>query len=207
MTTKLNKLTIRTIIAFICIILSELGVMMVVTGETPNQLEFTFIEKLNFFINIVSISPGSAANLILIDTPVVIIQKIAPLTNDQIWGMYLMPISLIIQIILSIFIAWISCTTSKISIWLWTGVGSVLLVFSVLYLKLLSCCTTGPTWCFEIWLFSQVNDPMLNTYFWQGVYMYLSPWFTVIQLTTASIALFILALCSNKALSKPKLFS
>ena len=185
MPTMLKPLPLLLI--FFSTILIEVFFVSIFTQSIPNQLKFTFIENIDFYIDLLSSNPSMAFKLILIDNPVFIVQRLDELKSSQIWGVYFMPINIITLLVLSLYIS--RAKKLEMNSYQWSGIwfASIILIFSMLYLRIQTCCTSGPTWLLEIWIFSQVNDPLGNVAMWQNLYIKLIDIFTLIQFFIASI--------------------
>jgi len=189
------KYLIQSLSLFTGIVFIEAGLLSLITWSLPNQIDFTLRENLPFFFELFSSNPSTALDLILIHKPVIVIQRIDTLSNSQIWGLYLMPITVLTLLLLAAFLIWIKQTSTVLHIWGWMTLSTILLSFSVFYLRVQSCCTANPSWLLEVMILSRVYSPLLDTIFWQDVYMLILPWLKSIQLLIASSSLLIFYLC------------
>ena len=180
---------------FCSILIIQTGIISIFTESLPNQFEFTLINNLEYFFELFNSNPSSAISVLLIHKPIFIIHSIDKLTDNQTWGFYLMPISTIMLLVLAMLITWIKQLSPAPKIWTWLILASVILSVSVFYLRVQTCCTANPSWLLEVILLSLIYNPILNSAFWQDIYLLITPWFTVIQLLMISSALMIFYTC------------
>ncbi len=189
------RFLMSSLVIFFGIIFLEAGFISIVIQSLPNQFEFVIIENFKFYRDLLHVNPVAAGRLILIENPVFVIQRIDRLNSSQLWAIYFMPISVLTQYVLSMFIVFIKKQNANPFIWLWIFVASTFLLFAVFYLRIQACCTSKPTWLLDVWLLSQIYNPLLDSTFWQGIYVQLSQWLPLIQFFIAAIALLILFIC------------
>jgi len=189
------KYLIQSLSLFTGIVFIEAGLLSLITWSLPNQVDFTLGENLSFFFELFSSNPSAALDLILIHKPVIVIQRIDSLSSSQVWGLYFMPITVLTLLLLAVFLTWIKQTSPVPRIWGWICLSAILLSISVFYLRVQSCCTASPSWLLEVMILSRVYSPLLDTIFWQDVYMLILPWLKSIQLLIASSSLLIFYLC------------
>ena len=195
------KYLVHSLTIFSSILLIETGIISIVTWSFPNHIEFTLIHNLVFFFELFTSNPLAAIDLLFVNNPVFIIQSIDILNDNQIWGIYLMPISIITLFALSVFVTWIKHLSPSPGIWRWLLLASAILSISVFYLKIQTCCTTNPSWALEIMLLSRIYNPVLNAIFWQDMYLLVTPWFKAIQLAMVSGSLLIFYMCISSCQS------
>ena len=169
--------------------------MSLVLHGTPNSVQFPLADNFSFYIALFNANPSAATKLALIDSPVFIIQRLGD-ANSQVWGMYYMPIKIIILVSLSFLITRARHLRFKAFRLSMIGTASCLLLFALFYLRIQTCCTAEPRWLFDIWMFSIISDPHYDHVFWQNIYTQLSEHFTLIQFILSSTALIVLYLAS-----------
>ena len=179
------KNLVSTLFIFIFILCIEILSVSLFTQSIPNQLVFTALDNISFYMNLLSANPAMAIELTLIKNPVFIVQRLDDLQTSQIWGIYFMPVNIITLFFLSLFISSMTRIKTTIIQWIWLIFASCILMFSIFYLRIQTCCTTTPTWVVDIWLFSQVSNPLANTALWQEIYIQISNYFTLIQFSLA----------------------
>jgi len=197
------KYLAHSLVIFTSLLLIETAIISLATWSLPNQIEFALLHNLRFFFELFSSNPSTAVDLLFIYKPVLIIQKIDPLSSSQAWGIYIMPISTITLLTLALFITWMKHSSSSPRSWSWLFLASILLSVSVFYLRIQACCTVNPAWLLDVVLLSRIYNPMLNSVYWQDIYLLITPWLRTIQLFMASISLLILYLCFTSSQKKP----
>jgi len=189
------KYLTHSLVIFTSILLIETGIISLATWSLPNQIEFALLHNLTFFFELFSSNPSTAVDFLFIYKPVLIIQRIDPLSNSQAWGIYIMPISTITLLTLCLFITWMKHSSSSPRLWFCLFLASILLSVSVFYLRAQACCTVNPAWLLDVILLSRIYNPVLNFDYWQDIYLLIMPWLKTIQLLMASVSLLILYLC------------
>jgi hypothetical protein len=191
------KILVNSLIIFASIIFIEVGFVSIFAQGLPNHVEFTFLKNFGFYMDLLHSNYAAALKLILMQNPVFIIQKTNPQTAIQVWGVHLMPITVFLQLAVSVFIAVIKKSKPSLQVWSWTLIATSILLFAVFYLRLEVCCTSGPTWLLNTMLLYRVYTPSLSTIFWQDIYIQISPWLIFIQFFIAAAAILILVICFN----------
>lgn len=160
----------------------EVTVLSLVTFSLPNQISFELINNLEIYSQLFHANPIIAFKVLLINNPVFIIQKVNDLGDTQLWGVYIMPITVITWLAASVFFVQIKKVSPPLNIIWWIAGASVLLIMSVFYLRIQACCTESPAWFLDVMILSRVFNPLVNSGFWQDVYLNVSPWFKTMQL-------------------------
>ena len=170
----------------------EIFLVSLFTLSSPNQFVFTAVDNFNFYMSLMSANPTMAIELALISNPIFIVQRLDDLQTSQVWGLYFMPVNVIVLFLLALSLNIFKNTKINLSQWLWVLFASSVVMFSMFYLRLQTCCTSGPTWLLDLWLFSQVSDPLVKTAMWQDIYIKLVGHFTLIQFMISIIGVAIL---------------
>ena len=191
------KFLVTSLIIFASIIFIEVVFVSILAQALPNHVELTFIKNFGFYMDLLHSNHAATLKLILMQNPVFIIQKINTQTSSQVWGLYLMPISIFLQLAVSMFIVVIKKSKPSLQIWSWTLIATSILLFAIFYLRLEVCCTSGPAWLLNAILLYRVYTPSLSTIFWQDIYIQISPWLIFTQFFIATVAISILAMCFN----------
>ncbi len=184
-------------ILYTCVVLLgftavEVAVISTVTFSLPNKINFYRLDDLRVFVDLFWVSPVAAIELQLIQKPLIIIQKVNVSDGAQLWGVYIMPISMLVWFVFSVFILQIKKISHSMKVWKWLGIAAALFIASVFYLRIQSCCTETPLWVFDVMILSRVFNPLLNSMFWQEVYLSVSPWFETMQLAILAMGVVIL---------------
>jgi len=178
------------------IILLEIVLVVVATFSLPNQVDFVLIQYFRLYVDLFFTNPLTAMGL-LMHKPLVIIQKIDAQTSTQIWGVYIMPLSAMVLVALSVFVARLGKMSPPLNIWIKIISASSLLCLSVFYLRVQACCSENPAWLLDVMMLSRVFNPLLNSDYWQDIYLLISPWFNAMQISLAAISLIVLYLSFN----------
>lgn len=181
-----------SIFILVFILFLEILFVSIYTLSVPNQLVFTALDNFNFYSNLLSVNPAMAIEIAFIGNPVFIVQRLDQLQGNQIWGVYFMPVNILVLFLLSLYISIVKKVEMTLLQWIWILLAASILLFSMFYLRIQTCCTSGPTWLLDIWLFSQVSSPLADTALWQEIYIQLSGHFTLIQWGIAAIAVIVL---------------
>jgi len=176
----------------------EVIILTLATGYFPNQFELEIFNNLSMYLGLLKSSPLTILNLLLIQKPFIIIQNTDITEGTQIWGLYIMPITFITLVALSIMVAKLRLIDGYLTKKYWILLASTLLTLSVFYLRLQSCCSASPNWVFDVFLLVRVFDPTLDTMFWQDVYLFMTPWFKSLQFIVATSALLLFYKCFSK---------
>ena len=184
---------------FIALVIFCVAAIAAANQGLPNQFIFVYLDSMALYWNLLFSNPSIVFKL-LAQKPVFIIQEIAivgnnPALSSQIWGVYIMPLTVILMTALSAFIVYMKSRRVCLNIWLGLMGSSAILCASVLYVRVQSCCTENPSWIFDVMILSRVFNPLLNSDYWQNMYLAISPWFNVMQTTMMSISILLLYLC------------
>jgi len=196
------KYLIRVSALFIMIILIESSIISVVVGSIPNNIDLLFLQNIEMFAGLFNVNPAVALKLILINKPLLVIEKIDVSTGLQLWGLYVMPVSALILSALCLFLILLPVKRLTRHQWYWIVSSSVCLLISIIYLRVQACCTANPAWLVDVILLSRVFNPESNNVFWQQAYLMTSPWLSPLQSVLASASLMGLYFSSRKAFKK-----
>lgn len=193
------KYLVQILVVFIALVILCVAAVAVANQGLPNQSTFTYLDNMAMYWNLLFVNPFTAFKLLL-QNPVFIVQKIItvgnnPLLSSQIWGVYIMPLTAILITALSVFIVYMKSRLVRLNIWMGLMGSSAVLCASVLYVRVQACCTENPSWVFDVMILSRVFNPLLNSDYWQNVYLAMSPWFNIMQITMMSISILLLYLC------------
>ncbi len=182
-------------------VLVEVVAVSVATLSMPNSIEFELLNNFNMFVMLIKANPVSAFELFILSQPILIIQNISETAGTQIWGVYIMPVSIILWLVMSVFFVYLKITpVSGNTCWLML-VGSALLMIATFYLRVQACCTEKPSWLVDVIILSRVFNPLQNSTVWQDIYLSVSPWFQIMQLTTlitGAVVLYLAYLLVNR---------
>jgi len=192
------KKTSLTGFIFLSIIYLQVCLISIFTHTLPSEIEFSVLNNMTLFTDLFQINPGTALHYFFIDREVILIQKYDQSTSSQVWGLYLMPISIITQLIVSIIITAAMQHSPPRRITLLSVVSCFILLFAVFYLRLQACCTSQPAWLPEILLLSQSYKPLSDTVFWQNLYIEVQPHLAFIQYLLYALSILTLAVSLHR---------
>jgi len=185
------RFLILTFGIFTAIILLETIIVGLISLSLPNSLTFELIQNIGMYWDLFSTNPSIAFSL-FVQQPLVIIQKIDFHSGTQLWGIYIMPLTVMVLLGLSAFVVFLGKVVLMPNIWPRVLSASILLCAAIFYLRVQVCCSEDPAWLLDVMLLSQVFDPLTNTAHWQEIYLALAPWFSRIQIGMVVVALTVL---------------
>ena len=94
-----------SIFILVFILFLEILFVSIYTLSVPNQLVFTALDNFNFYSNLLSVNPAMAIEIAFIGNPVFIVQRLDQLQGNQIWGVYFMPVNILVLFLLSLYIS------------------------------------------------------------------------------------------------------
>lgn len=186
------KTLISTLLVLIAMICVEVLLVSLFTLSMPSQFVFTALDNFSLYMSLMSANPTMAIELALLSNPIFIVQRLDVLQTSQVWGVYFMPVNIIALFLLALLLNLFKKIKINLTQWLWVIFATAVVMFSMFYLRLQTCCTSGPTWLLDLWLFSQVSDPLVDSSMWQDIYINLVGHFTLIQFLISFIGIAIL---------------
>lgn len=196
------KHLVQTFSLLVGFIFLQIVALSLVTWSLPNQISFPFFENAGFYFQLALSNPAAALELVFVQQPMLVVEKMDIASNNQVWGIYTMPITTVTLLLLAIFTSWMSPFKQlNINSALFSS-GMILIIISVYYLRVASCCTSSPSWLGEVLLLSMIFNPTVDNAFWQDVYLLLTPWLYMLQLLTFIIAITCLYFSCHRLNSK-----
>jgi hypothetical protein len=137
----------------------------------------------------------------MLQQPLLVIAHSGPDGGVPAWRLFLYPVALVVQLAVSIFAA-----VSLIS----GGPGAALrrlvpllsgmaaLAFVTAYVQVAVCCTGGPRWALDIWLYLLAYDPLSTLIDWQQLYLRIEGALSIIQAALALLGTVLLASHSGR---------
>lgn len=164
-------------------------------GGMPDQLTAPLVEQWPLLKTLWASNPGAAFH-ILMQQPLMVVAHNGPAGGVPAWRLFLYPVSLAVQLAVAIFAAAILCSGGRGAMFrrlasLLPGIAA--LVFVTTYVQLASCCTGGPRWALDIWLFSLAYDPLNTLIDWQQLYLRIEGMLTIVQAVLALLGTVLLA--------------
>lgn len=164
----------------------------IATQSLPNQVKFEFINNFDVFITLFDLNVINAIQLFFIQKPIIIIQNIDLISSTQTWGIYIMPISFVFLFILAAVLSIFKKRGLLQKNVIWLCVACFMFIVSVFYLRVQACCTSNPAWLFDVLLLSRIYNPELDAFYWQDIYLFISPLFESMQIILAVSSLLML---------------
>jgi len=157
--------------------------MALSTGYMSVQYKSSVLDNFGFFMVLVQEAPLTTLKLMFIEKPLFIVEAKHSTTAASVWALHYFGLTILIHIAVAVIIAGIIARAG--SALRWRDIpfsGTVLLLFSSLYLLLSSCCTGGPNWIFHTWLLSVVFNPISSSNATIQLYQTLREWFVLLQI-------------------------
>lgn len=169
------------------LMVAPIGFLAGIIGGMPNQISAPFVEQWPLFKTLWASNPGPAIQ-ILMQQPLMVIAHGEPASGVPVWRLFFYPVPLAVQLTVSIFAAVILCTgirgvTLRRLVALLPGMAA--LVFVTAYVQVASCCTGGPRWALDVWLFSLAYNPLSTLIDWQQLYFRVEGALSIVQAVLA----------------------
>ena len=183
------------LLILLILIALETLVMSWLVGSAPTE-SYVFLFRNSTFIKIIWASNAwETLKLLTTGEAVFIVEHRDAANGLQIWGLYFFMIHLLAQCAVACLagIGWVAGFFRRLDRALMLYVsGALLLIFATSYVRLASCCTTGPGWLVDVWLLSLVFDPTPSMLDWQGVYEWAEKLFMPVQIALALSGIYLL---------------
>jgi len=165
----------------------ETVLISLLTGYTPNKLSFLLWENFHFLLQYFLEEPIETLSFILIDKPLFRIEAIHDNPTTVIWGLHYYGVTLFTHAVIAILAsrAINTHTFSKSALQSLPISGTILLIFSSLFLYLSSCCTAGATWIIHTWILAVVFNPYTASETLLDIYNYIQGGFIWLQFLMA----------------------
>ena len=141
---------------------TPITMLAVFVGGASDQITTPFMEQWPLLKMLWASNPGAAIHIIL-QQPLLVIAHSGPDGGVPAWRLFLYPVTLAVQLAVSIFAA-VTLISGNPGATLRRLVpllpGMAALVFVTAYVQVAVCCTGGPRWALDIWLFSLAYDPL-----------------------------------------------
>lgn len=175
------------------LLVAPIGFLSGLVGGMPDRFAAPFVEQWPLLTTLWASNPGAAMQ-ILMQQPLLVIAHSEPASGLPIWRLFFYPVPLATQLAVSVFAVVILCSgarTATLRRLVALLPGMALLVFVTTYVQLASCCTGGPRWALDVWLFSAAYNPRGTSIDWQALYSGIEGVLSIVQ---AALALFGMAL-------------
>jgi len=170
-------------------------VVFIALSTTYMQVQFRspVLGNFRFFMVLLQEAPLTSLKLIIVEQPLFIIEAKHHATAATVWSLHYFSITVLIHVFISQVIA--NIISRSADAFRWRDIpftGSVLLLFSSLYLFLGSCCTGGPNWIFHTWLLAVVFNPITSSNATIQLYQMLKDGFVIWQVLTGVLGGYLL---------------
>lgn len=177
------------------LMVAPIGFLAGFIGGMPNRISAPFVEQWPLFKTLWASNPGPAIQ-ILMQQPLMVIAHGEPASGVPVWRLFFYPVPLAVQLTVSILAAVILCTgirgvTLRRLVSLLPGMAA--LVFVTTYVQVASCCTGGPRWALDVWLFSLAYNPLSTLIDWQQLYFRVEGALSIVQAVLALLGTALLA--------------
>lgn len=178
-----------------------IGFLAGFTGGIPNQFTTPLMEQWPLLKVLWASNPGAAIQ-ILMQQPLMVIAHSEPANGLQTWRLFLYPVPLAVYLAVSVLAAVIlrsgarGATLRRLVLLL---PGMALLAFVATYVQIAACCTGGPRWALDIWLFSLAYNPLSTLIDWQQFYIWIEGIFSIVQAVLALLGVALLVAGARRA--------
>jgi len=194
--TKLWRLLGISLLLALGMVLLEVLLVALFSGQLPNRISSTLIANPGFFARYLLEAPGTTLKLLLIDKPLFEIAAVQTSTAVDIWRLHYFSHAILAHLGLGVLLVryWHAVRRIGRQDLLLFGSGAVLLASSTLYLFHSSCCTGGPLWIIHTGLLASLFNPVTATVARLDVYTVVQPWLDWLQAGFALTGLLMLGL-------------
>lgn len=182
-------------ILFAFVITGATLLVALLLGGLPNSFQWEALSDPAFLKVLWQANPAETARLVLMEEPWLVVEQRQAATGLQLWGLYFYAGTLFVCLSVSIFTAlcWRRLKAASVKQRVLFLVGLLLVVFSVMYLRLLACCGSGPGWVLETWLLSRAYMPDAGGLDWVRIYTLVQAWLPALQAATLLVGSWLLA--------------
>jgi len=178
-----------------------IGLLAGFIGGMPNQITTPFVEQWPL-LKVLWASNPEAATRILMQQPLMVIAHSEPASGIGVWKLFFYPVPVSVYLAISIIAA----------VTLYSGVrgmarrtvvsllpGMTVMVFAITYIQVSSCCTGGPRWALDVWLFSLAYNPLSTLIDWQLLYSRTEGLLSVVQVVLALLGAVLFVVGAERA--------
>lgn len=175
--------------------------LAVFAGGMPDQFGAPLVEQWPL-LNILWASNPEAATQVLMQQPLMTIAHGDPVSGGAVWRLSFYPVSLAAQLAVALFAALIMVAGAPDAIlrrFVSLLPGMAVLVFVTTYVQVATCCTGGPRWALDIWLFSLAYNSPAAWLDWRPVYAWTEGKTSMLQIALALLGVALLAPAAMRA--------
>lgn len=174
---------------------APVGFLAGFVGGLPDRFSVPFAEQWPL-LKILLASNPVAAMPVLLQQPMMVVAHGGLEGGAPAWKLFFYPLPLAVQLAVAIFVAVTPCPSGR-SVTLRRLVsllpGLAVLAFVTTYVQVATCCTGGPRWALDIWLFSLAYDPLSTLIDWQQFYQRIEVTLPTVQVVLALLGMVFLA--------------
>lgn len=177
------------------LLLAPTAFLVIFVGGMPDQFAAPLAEQWPL-LNILWASNPEAAMQVLVQQPLLTIAHGNPINGSAVWRLSFYPVSLAAQVAVAIFAALVMSADSRDAMFrrfVFLLPGMTVLVFVTTYVQVATCCTGGPRWALNIWLFSLASNSPTALLDWQPIYSWMEGKTSVLQIALALLGVALLA--------------
>jgi len=194
-TSSLGRATMLCIAILFGLMAAPTGVLSGFAGGLPDQIAAPFVEQWPLLKTLWASNPA-AARQILMQQPLIVIAHSEPGAAVPAWKLFFYPVPVTVQLLVAILAVTIlradlRGATRRRLVALLSGMA--VLVFVMTYVQLAACCTGGPRWALDVWLFSRAYNPLDALVDWQALYSGIEGMLPFVQLALALFGMALLA--------------
>ena len=176
------------------LLLSPIVFLFVFVGGMPDRFAAPFVNQWPLLTTLWASNPGAALQ-VLMQQPLLVIAHSDPAGGTAAWRLFYYPAPVALQLAISILAvvilrADIRDAMRRRLMALLPGVA--VLVFVTTYVQLASCCTGGPRWALDVWLFALAYDPGGTLIDWQALYSGIEGALSIVQIALALVGVALL---------------
>lgn len=177
------------------LLVAPIGFLAGFVGGLPDRFAVPFVEQWPLLKILLASNPGAAIH-ILLQQPLMVVAHGGPDGGAPVWRLFFYPVPLAVLLAVSVFVSAVFCNRARgathrrlVSLL----PGMVVLAFVTTYVQVATCCTGGPRWALDIWLFSLAYDPLNTLMDWQQLYQRIEGALSIVQIVLALLGTALLA--------------
>ena len=196
---KIFSLLLISVVIIVVLILVEIGLMICATGSSPNRVYAPFIQHFSLFWVLLKADLWGSIQYYLGKEALLVVEHMDHVKDVQIWGLYFFPLSVIVHVSISVVVGvYLQAASKAQRIYSrYSGmvlIGVLLLILSVSYVQLVSCCTGGSGWVGKMFLLLQVFSPFSSSSWWEYLFFQLENNFMYVQFCIAMMGMIFIML-------------
>lgn len=185
------------------LLLAPVVFLSVFVGGMPDHAVSPFMDQWPLLTTLWASNPGAALQ-VLMQQPLLVIAHSDPAGGTATWRMFYYPAPVALQLAISVLAVVILRAGGRGAMrWHLMALlpGMALLVFVTTYVQLASCCTGGPRWALDVWLFAQAYNPGGTLIDWQELYSAIEGLLPAVQIALALLGVALLAVAARSTWS------